>query len=221
MANLEQVAESLWIAEGEIVSFYGFAYPTRSVVVRLDSGALWVWSPVELTEKLRQDVDALGPVTHLVSPNKLHHLNLATWRTAFPAALLWGPASTIRRHPKWTFAAPLDDVAPRAWRDDIVFFHRASRTAIFADLIQTFTDDFLRAHWRPWQRMLASAGGIVAAKAQAPQDWRLSFWNRKPARAARDKVLGWNCERVIVAHGAWQRSDGTSFLRRSLNWLGR
>jgi hypothetical protein len=104
--------------------------------------------------------------------------------------------------------------------DEIVFFHRSSRTAIVADLIQTFTDDFLRAHWRPWQRALAASGGIVAAKAQAPLDWRLSFLNRKPACAARDKVLRWNCERVIVAHGAWQRSDGSTFMGRSLSWLG-
>ena len=48
-----------------------------------------------------------------------------------------------------------------------------------------------------WQRVLAVSGGIVAAKAQAPLDWRLSFLNRKPARAARDKVIRWNCERVL------------------------
>jgi hypothetical protein len=224
MANLEQVAQSLWIGEGGIVDFYGFAYPTRCVIVRLDSGALWVWSPVELTERLRREVEALGPIRHLVSPNKLHH----------PGASLWGPALTIRRHTKWTFQPQLDDHPPSAWigeidqawfrgsiyMDEIAFFHRSSRTAIVADLIQTFTDDFLRAHWRPWQRPLAASGGIVAAKAQAPLDWRLSFLNRKPARAARDKVLRWDCERVIVARGAWQRSDGSSFMRGSLSWLG-
>lgn len=234
MADLEQVAQSLWIAEGGIVNFYGFAYPTRCVIVRLDSGALWVWSPVELTERLRREVETLGPVTHLVSPNKLHHLYLASWRSTFPGASLWGPASTIRRHTKWTFQPPLDDHPPSAWfgeidqawfrgsiyMDEIVFFHCSSRTAIVADLIQTFTDDFLRAHWRPWQRALAASGGIVAAKALAPLDWRLSFLNRKPARVARDKVLGWNCERVIVAHGGWQPSDGSNFMRRSLGWLG-
>ncbi len=41
-----QLAEDLWIAEGEIVNFYGFAYPTRSVILRLADGSLWVWSPI-------------------------------------------------------------------------------------------------------------------------------------------------------------------------------
>jgi hypothetical protein len=31
--------------------------------------------------------------------------------------------------------------------DEVVFFHRPSGTAIVADLIQTFSDHFLREHW--------------------------------------------------------------------------
>ncbi len=35
MPRLEKLDESLWLADGETVSFYGFPYPTRSVIVRL------------------------------------------------------------------------------------------------------------------------------------------------------------------------------------------
>ena len=120
MADLEQVAQSLWIREGDIVNFYGFAYPTRCVIVRLDSGALWVWSPVELTERLRREVEALGPVTHLVSPNKLHHLYLASWRSTFPGASIWGPALTIRLRTTWIFRTSLDAHPPSASFGDSV-----------------------------------------------------------------------------------------------------
>ena len=64
---LEQVHDALWVAEGEIVSFFGFPYPTRSVVARLANGDLWVWSPIKLTGDLRTEVDRLGRVRHLVS----------------------------------------------------------------------------------------------------------------------------------------------------------
>ena len=94
---LEQVHDALWIAEGEIVSFFGFPYPTRSVIVRLANGDLWVWSPVKLSADLRAAVERLGPVRHLVSPNKLHHLYLSEWKAAYPGAQLWGPRSTIKR----------------------------------------------------------------------------------------------------------------------------
>ena len=104
--------------------------------------------------------------------------------------------------------------------DEIVFFHRPSRTAIVADLIEAFDDDFLQRHWPWWSRPLARLDGIAAAHPGAPREWRLSFFDRAPARAAREKALGWGCERVVIAHGRWPRSEGREFLRQGLAWLG-
>ena len=92
---IEQVDEAIWLVDGRTVNFYGFPYPTRSVILRLRNGDLWIWSPIELTPDLRQRVDALGPVRHLVSPNKLHHLYLQ--EVVYPAARSWGPQSTARQ----------------------------------------------------------------------------------------------------------------------------
>ena len=58
---LEQIHDALWVTVGEIVSFPGFPYPTRSVVARLKNGDLWVWSPVKLTIPLRSELDRLAP----------------------------------------------------------------------------------------------------------------------------------------------------------------
>lgn len=82
------------------------------------------------------------------------------------------------------------------------------------------TRPFLREHWSWWQRPLAKLDGITSDKPRAPLGWTLSFINRAPAREARKKVLGLNCERVIMAHGEWRRSRGHAFLARSLDWLG-
>ena len=57
---LEQTHDALWVAEGEIVTFFGVPYPTRSAIVRLANGDLWVWSPVKLTADLRAEVDRLA-----------------------------------------------------------------------------------------------------------------------------------------------------------------
>jgi hypothetical protein len=231
---LEKIHDVLWVAEGEILSFYGFPYPTRSVIARLENGDLWAWSPIKLDPALRAELDRIGPVRHLVSPNKLHHLYLHDWQAAYPQALLWGPQSTIRKRPDLRFQEPLRDSPPSEWgaaidqawfrgsfaMDEIVFCHRPSRTVIMADLIEAFSERFLREHWRWWQRPLARLDGIVAEKALAPLEWRLSFLDRAPARAARSKLLNWDCERVIMAHGEWRRSGGREFLARSLAWLG-
>jgi len=230
---LEQVHETLWIAEGERVRFFGIPYPTRAVIARLENGDLWVWSPVKLTAGLRGEVNRLGPVRHLVSPNKLHHLYLREWQAAYPGASLWGPRSTIRKCPDLAFRAALEDSPPREWlpdidqawfrgsfaMDEIVFLHRPSATAIVADLIQTFSDAFLREHWGRW-RFLARLDGLTREQACAPLEWRLSFINRAPARRARDKVLGWNCRRVVVAHGDLPRENGNAVIAKSFRWLG-
>jgi len=232
---LAPIGEGAWVADGGIVSFFGFPYPTRSVIARLGDGALWVWSPIRLAPGLRAEVDALGPVGHLVSPNRLHHLFLAEWKAAYPEARLWGPHSTILRHPELGFGPPLRDDAPPEWGpaieqawfrgslylDEIVFLHRPSRTVMVADLIQAFNECFLHAHWHWWQRPLARRGGIMVSDPGAPRDLRLSFLRRSAARAARAKVLGWDCEQVVIAHGDWQRSGGHDLLARSLDWLGR
>lgn len=230
---LGQVHDALWVADGEIVSFFGIAYPTRSVIARLESGDLWIWSPIRLTEKLRAELNQLGSVRHLVSPNKLHHLYLHEWKAAYPEAALWGPQSTIKKCSDLSFREALKDSPPLEWRpdidqawfrgsfamDEIVFFHRPSATAIIADLIQTFSDSFLREHWGRW-RFLARLDGLTQDQARAPLEWRLSFINRAPARRARDKILSWNCRRVIVAHGEWPRENGNVFLAKSFRWLG-
>jgi len=104
--------------------------------------------------------------------------------------------------------------------DEIMFYHLPSRAVLVADLIQAFDDRFLHDNWSWWRRPLAHLDGIAAANPGAPREWRLSFTDRGPARAARDKALSWNCERVIVAHGEWRRSGGQEFLRRALAWLG-
>lgn len=234
MSRLEKLDDALWVAEGEIVRFYGFPYPTCSAIARLTDGRLWVWSPVRLSAALRGEVDRLGEVAHLVSPNKLHHLYLAEWKAAYPRAKLWGPQSTIRRERGLKFEASLTDASPGEWgsdfdqawfrgsfaMDEIAFFHRPSRTALFADLIQAFDERFLNRNWSWWSRPLARLDGISAVSPGAPREWRLSFLDRAPARAARARALSWSCERVIIAHGDWRRSGGHDFLNRALVWLG-
>ena len=231
---LDEVANNIWLVEGDLVSFYGFAYPTRSVVVRLPQDKLWIWSPIGLTEPLKESIDRLGTVRHLVSPNKIHHLFLTEWQTAYPEANLWGPQSTVTKRQDLDFRAPLADTPPPDWNgafdqvwfngspfmDEIVFFHRASRTVILADLSENFSEDFLQAHWRNWQGRIARIWGIVEGRGYAPLEWRLSFFDRQSTRAARDRVLGWNAERVIMAHGEGQRSDGHRFLEKSFSWMG-
>ncbi len=234
MAQLERIGEEIWLADGEIVNFYGFPYPTRMVVVRLRRGDLWVWSPIRLSPALKAEIEALGTPKNLVSPNKLHHLYLGEWHAAYPGSLLSGPQSTIDKRADLPFQPALGATPPAAWGgdidqlwfngsfvlDEIVFFHRPSRTAILADLSENFSQRFLRNHWSGWQRRIANLWGIVEGRGYAPLEWRLSFWKRGATRKARDRMLAWDPQQVVMAHGEWQRSEGRRYLERAFAWLG-
>lgn len=231
--QLEPIGEDIWLAEGAVVSFYGFPYPTRMVVARLGSGLVWVWSPIGLSTNLRAEVDEIGRVAHLVSPNKIHHLFLQDWKASYPAAKLWGPQSTIRKRKDLDFQAPLTGTPPDEWSgefeqfwftgsralDEVVFLHRPSRTAILADLSENFGQGFLQEHWAPWQRTIARLWKIVEPWGYAPLELRLTWWQRSGAREALEQLLAADPEQVVMAHGEWQQSGGRAYLERAFAWL--
>ncbi|MDH3639995.1 MAG: DUF4336 domain-containing protein [Gammaproteobacteria bacterium] len=230
---LEPVGDSIWLAAGDIVSFYGFPYPTRSVVIRLTDGDLWIWSPIALTQSLVDEINACGRVRHLVSPNKLHHLYLQEWKSAYPDAALWGPESTVRKRKDLEFQKALTDLPPPAWQgeidqvwfqgskamDEVVFFHRLSSTAIIADLSENFSAEFLLTYWSWPKRVLAKAWKITVPYGYAPLELRWTWFNRKPAREALNRLIAWDPQRVIMAHGEWQRENGKAFIEQAFAWL--
>lgn len=230
---LEPLGPELWVAEGGIVSFFGSAYPTRMVIVRLADGGLWLWSPVEPTPEIVDQICALGPVRHLVSPNKLHYLFLQKWQIMFPEARMWGTASTIAKRKDLHFSGTLDDKPPSEWAgqidqfyftnspflDEVIFYHRASRTAVIADLSQTFSEAFIARHWPWWLRSIARFSRMTEGWGYPPIDYRTSFRRRKVARPKVRALIDAHPEHVVVAHGEIVRAGGEAFLRRAFSWL--
>jgi hypothetical protein len=226
--SLEFFGPDIWIAEGPVVSFYGFSYPTRMIVIRLSDGGVFVWSPIALTPELKAAVDALGPVAHVVSPNKIHHLYMGEWQDAYPSAKLYASPGLAQKRSDLRFETTLGDSPPAAWAADIdqvemggsaflteiVFFHRKSRTAIFADLIENFRPGWFRG----WRGILARLDGIVMPHGGAPREWRFTF-KKTIARAALARILAWQPEQVVMAHGELTRTDGAAFIRKSFRWL--
>ena len=52
-------------------------------------------------------------------------------------------------------------------------------------------------------------------------DLRLTFFGGKEAaRASFERMVAWNPERVIMAHGRPYGRNGTAELRRAFRWLG-
>jgi hypothetical protein len=225
---LQPVGDEIWIADGPIVHAYGIPFPTRMAVVRLDGRRLWLWSPIKLDEELRREIDHLGEPTDAVTPNKLHHLALGDWAKAFPSMSLYAPPGLTRKRPDLRFSAELEAAVPAAWggqidqvpiegnifMTEVFFFHRASRTCLVGDLVQRRGDD-----GKTWKRWLVELGGVGGPEGGTPRDGRLTFWNRRRARACVERALAWAPRRLVMAHGPCVLEDGAAVLRRAMSWL--
>jgi hypothetical protein len=226
---LKEFAHAVYVADGPTVPFFGFPYPIRMALVRLTTGDLWVWSPIALTPELIIATEAIGPVRFIVSPNKLHHLFLQQWIDQWPDARVYAPPGLARRKPSIRFDAELADDPDPHWvheidqvifrgsfaMEEVVFFHRPSRTAIFCDLIQRHPESAMSG----WMGMLMKLDGLVGSEGSTPREWRATFLGRERTRAARDKVLGWNAERLLIAHGECADSGAHDIIRRALSWI--
>ena len=127
-------------------------FTTRTTVVRLSNGDLFLHSPIAYNESLAAELQRMGTVRHLISPNQWHYAHIGEWQKAFLEAVAWASPGVRRRararHIDVHFTRELEEQPPPEWRDEIdqtlvpaeifkefVFFHEASRTLILTDTI--------------------------------------------------------------------------------------
>lgn len=237
--TLKPVAPDLWIADGPAVRMAAplgtsAAFPTRMTVTRLRDGSLWCHSPIAPDDGLFAEIDALGAVRHLVSPNRLHYAHMAAWKRRYPDAVAWASPGVRRRaasqNIQVAFDFDLPDAPPDAWAMDIdqlrfrgsrafeefVFFHRASATVILADLIENFE----RKKLTSGMRWIARLGGVLDPDGKAPLDMRMTFLGRRrEARKSFETIIAWHPRRVTLAHGRWYPANAEAELRRAFRWL--
>lgn len=235
---LKAVAPDIWLADGPVVHMaapLGMSAPftTRMTVVRLADGGLWCHSPIAPDESLFAAIEAIGPVRHLVSPNKLHYAHIGAWKARHPDAVAWASPGVRERAASQRIAVAFDrdlgDEPPQAWSADldqllfrgsrafgeVVFLHRASATAILTDLIENFE----AAKLTRGMRAIARLGGVLDPDGKTPLDMRFTFTERNPARACLQRMLAWHPQRAILAHGRWYAQDAEAELRRAFRWL--
>jgi len=220
------LAADLWVTE-RTQRFLGVEMGTRMTVVRLADGGLFVHSPVRLDAETRRDLDALGTVRAVVAPNKYHHLYVTKYCTAYPTAEVYAAPGLEQKRPDLRFHGVLGDDAPLLWvgqidqlvfralavTNDVVFCHRRSRTLIMTDLVFN-----MRASrsllTRAFFKMDDAWGKFGPSRL-----WRLLIRDHPTARAAVDRILGWDFDRVIMAHGDVLDSGGREALRSGFGWL--
>jgi hypothetical protein len=226
-AMLQQLHDNLWIAEMP-ASRGGFEFGARMTVVRLESGALWIHSPIELSPVLKQELDALGEIGFVVSPFRFHYQHLEEFYAAYPNARFYAApnfnmkkmksvrfAGRLRKapHPEW--AVDLDQLPVRgnALDDEIVFFHKASRTLIVTDLLFNIPDNR--------SRFTSVVAGVLGVRENlAPsRNFKLFTRNKTLVRQTVRKILEWDFDRIILAHGDIVKNGGREKFKQAFAYL--
>lgn len=222
---LDVLTDGVWTASRPL-RFFGLEVGARMTVVRLASGGLFVHSPVPLEPALREAVDALGPVEAIVAPNLFHHLHAGAWASAYPKASISACPGLEKKRADVSWSRVLDDTPADEWKQDldqvffgafpmgneVVFFHRKTKTMISSDVVFN-----LAKHPSAFTRMV---GFFIASKDPGPTLLeRLMIKDREAAREQIGRMVAWQAERLVLAHGDVVTANGSAALEKGYAWL--
>lgn len=224
------MGDGLILVEGPVVRDFGMPFPTRMSVVVLADGSVWIESPVSVTYETLTTLTDLGPVKYLVANTPRHVWRLEPWHDLFPDAALWAaratPATlkrsklqltgTLGAHPEPVWARDLDQVAIEGSRfiEETCFLHKPSRTLLVGDLIQIHG-----LHpGKPFSNAIKRAGGVAEPAGGTSIDIRASFWDRKALRESLERLLLWEFDNLVLAHGPYIEGQAKPFVEKAFAW---
>lgn len=230
MADLvRNLAPNLWVADRRFRNG-PFDVGARMTVIRLRNGGLVLHSPVRLDPALRSELGRIGEVRAVIAPNRHHHLFAADYPTGYPNAQLYAAPGLPAKRPDLKFAEELSDDAPALWvaeieqhvfrgapfLGEVVFFHPATRTVLFTDLVFNIPKGQARGVSRIFYALVGAEGRF------GPH--RLARWlfirNRTEARNSVERILRWDFDRVTVTHGEVLERGGRDAVRDAFAFLG-
>lgn len=233
MDYLREFADNIWLVDGPVVRDMGIFFTTRMTIVKLSDGALWISSPVPASFAALQSIAALGDVRYLVAATPRHVWRLDSWHTLFPDAELWASRPTLFTLQKGhlPISGYLSDTPVDAWRADfdqlefmgnsllseVLFFHRNTHTVILDDLIQR--NPVMKG--KTMTNLMFKFQGAQYPNGGVGLDMRLAFLNRRLARRSLEKLLSWDFDRLILAHGACIESGAKQYVESTFRWLDK
>lgn len=223
---LRSLAPNLWVADRPLKLAVG-DIGTRMTVVQLADDSLFLHSPVRLDADTRRALDGLGPVRRVVAPSKVHHFFVADYVAAYPEARIYGAPGLAHKRKDLRFHDVLSDEAPPEWRaeiaqhlfrgaplqNEVVFFHRATRTLVLTDLaFNVAADQTSGARLFYW---LVGAAGRFGPHRLV----RLVIRDPRAARQSVQRILEWDFDRIIVTHGDVLESGGRQRFMEAFSFL--
>jgi hypothetical protein len=234
--TLKPATKGVWIVDSGPMIAMGFVpLPIRMTVVRLDDGSLLLHSPTRFTASLKQELEQIGTIAHLVAPNSAHWMFVKEWQDRCPTARVWAaPGLGKRRHvrrmgvridqemragPLRHWPAEIDRILIEGLGfAEVALFVKQANLVVVTDLVLNLEAPKLPLLFRPAARL----AGVLAPGGKAPLYLRaLIRFKGRQARPAAERLLAYKPDFAIFTHGRWFHGDAEQKLRKSLAWLLR
>jgi hypothetical protein len=205
--RIEPIGSNIWLLRYPL-SMLGLQMGRNVTILRLASGELIIHSTAPFTPEDVAAIRALGQPGWLLEATLFHDTFAKQGRSAFPVIPYLAPEGFAKNTGIETYA--MDEILPPAWGLEIavlklegipklkehVLLHRPSRTLIVADLVFNWgpTD----SRWENFVRRRMM--GITKFPAMS-RLFRLSIRDRSAFKQSLEKMLSWDFDRLIVAHG--------------------
>lgn len=225
---LQRLGESIWAHE-QFIRFGGLPLRHRMSVIRLGRGDVVLHSPTRVDAELREEICRLGPVVAVIAPSWWHDLYLSETARAFPGITLYAAPTLVKWNRSLPFTDVLSDSPASLWADnleqhhvegiglfldEVVFYHRLSRSIIVADLLFNISQNDAWLTRALARLVIGPYPGCRFARLYRP-----FVLNRRRFRASIERILEWDFDQIIVGHGGVVQAGGKDVFRSVFRWL--
>lgn len=212
---LKSIDRNLWVAE-QPFKYLGLPVGTRMTVILLSGEGLLLISPIKIDPETKTQLDTLGKVKFIIAPNLFHYLYLEECQQIYPDAQVIAPPGLETKKPNLksdliffrdeiSFDGELEYILFEGCQtlipfqikplNEIVFFHPVSKTLILTDTAFNFDRNF------PFVTQLTARAIGCYQNLRPSLLEKIVIKDEEQVRQSLQKILAWDFERAIVAHG--------------------
>ena len=232
--NIETFIENtIWIVQYP-VQYAGCSLHARMTIIRLRNDKLVLHSPCHISDELKAEINALGDVGFIIAPGTYHYFHVESAQQAFPEAETLICPGIEQKLPELKFDWLLGDQPdPRLKEDfeqvlirgsrymgEVAFFHKQTKTLILVDLIENITDQTPDTNFtlKLWWKLIFRMWNHPKPAPEYQWGWK----DKKAAKHSIERILAWDFEQIILAHGDLIRTNAKEFARKAwevpLSW---
>ncbi|MDH3325090.1 MAG: hypothetical protein OEM38_00060 [Gammaproteobacteria bacterium] len=200
---MRKLGSNIWVVERDF-SFSGTDFGNRMTILRLPSGKLVLHSPVEYSDDLANEVNDIGKVAFIITPNNFHGLFSKKWCSVYPKAKYYtakvsgaGESNVLSalRSVDLESSVEIVKIEGISKLNEFAFIHLESSTLILTDLAFNFDSNVSL-----WSKVFFKLNGCY--ERFGPSRLMKSLIDSPEKLSCSIKTIsGYAFNKIVVSHG--------------------